>query len=39
MLGTGVDFWGAGGRYPLGSDTQGGKICLALKVFWQVIKN
>ena len=25
---TGVDFRGAGGRRPLGSDTEGGEICL-----------
>ena len=28
-------FWG--GRHPFGSDTKGGKICLAPSVFWQVI--
>ena len=28
---------GAGGRRPLGSNTEGGEICLAPSVFWQVI--
>ena len=27
----------AGGRRPLGSDTQVGEICLTLKIFWQVM--
>ena len=32
-------FWGNRGRRPLGSDTEGGDICLAPSVFWQVIPN
>ena len=34
---TRIDFRGAGGRRPLGSDTEGGEICLAPSVFWQVM--
>ena len=30
-------FWGARGQCPLVSDNEGGKICLAPSVFWQVI--
>ena len=37
LLVTGVDFWEAMGRRPLGSDTEGGKICLAPSIFWRVI--
>ena len=33
----GVDFGVSGGPRPLGSDTEGGEICLAPSVFWQVI--
>ena len=32
-----VDFWGAGGLCPVGSDTEEGEICLAPSVFWRVI--
>ena len=33
----GVDFGEAGGRRPLGSDTEGGEICLAPLVFSKVM--
>ena len=34
---TGVDFGEARGQRHLGSDTEGGEICLVPSVFWQVI--
>ena len=37
QLHIGIDFEGTRGRHPLGSDTEGGKICLAPLVFWQAI--
>ena len=32
-----INFLGAGKQCSLKSNTEGGKICLALTVFWQVI--
>ena len=36
-ISTGVDFGEARERCSLGSNTEGGDVCLGLSVFWQVI--